>query len=181
MLFPFANEKPYCNYQIHAVEPAFEIFSVLPDSLPLAVAFEAPGYKTIGAAMQFGGLVNNGHPSTKRELLYRILSFFGENLTGEDEITLPELQSPGVSVFPNPSATDITFEFKLENDSHVTLEIFDVTGRSITRLIDQRIMAGVHQVTWHQKSLPEYIHSGLYFFKYSCDNEIYGGKLFIIE
>jgi hypothetical protein len=181
MVFPFSNEKPYCNYQIHAIEPAFEIFSMLPDSLPSVVAFEAPGYKTIGAAMEFGGLVNNGAPSTRRDLLYRILTFFGENLTGEDENISPEKFNPEISVFPNPSASALTFEFELNKTSDVSLQIFDISGRQIATLIDGRMIKGRHQAYWDAASINPSAKSGVYFYRYRCDNEIYGGKLFIIE
>jgi hypothetical protein len=41
-----------------------------------AVAYDAGGYKTIGASFEFGGLSDAASPSTKKELMMKISDFF---------------------------------------------------------------------------------------------------------
>jgi probable HAF family extracellular repeat protein len=53
---------------------------------------------------------------------------------------------------PNPfrSATEIPFSLSFEASAgHVRLEIFDVSGRRVARLLDQAMTPGEHVITWN--------------------------------
>ncbi|MFQ5571394.1 MAG: T9SS type A sorting domain-containing protein, partial [Rhodothermales bacterium] len=63
--------------------------------------------------------------------------------------------------YPNPfnPTTDITFD--LPEAVHVLLEVYDVTGRRVARLVDTQMPAGQHRVTFDAARLP----SGVYLYR----------------
>ena len=61
--------------------------------------------------------------------------------------------------YPNPFNSATTVAFSLEEASHVTVRIYDLTGREVATLTDRRFEPGRHETVWHAGSLP----SGLYF------------------
>jgi hypothetical protein len=63
--------------------------------------------------------------------------------------------------YPNPFNPSTFISFQLPVNSHVTLKVFDVNGREVTTLVDEKLAAGNHVVTF----APREITTGLYFYK----------------
>lgn len=97
----------------------------------------------------------------------------GDTITGdvpfipwlEDTTTgISELPNevPGIvniESYPNPFNSTVSIEFALTREQDITLEIFDVLGRQVATLLDERRTLGVHRVLWNADSHA----SGLYF------------------
>lgn len=49
---------------------------------------------------------------------------------------------------PNPAASQVRFELRLPGADRVRLEIYDLSGRRIARLLDGRVAAGTRSVSW---------------------------------
>jgi flagellar hook assembly protein FlgD len=49
---------------------------------------------------------------------------------------------------PNPFNPATVIPFELPAEGHVVLEIYDVRGRLVRRLLAERLPAGFHAVTW---------------------------------
>jgi hypothetical protein len=62
--------------------------------------------------------------------------------------------------YPNPFNPSTVISFQLPVNSHVTLKVFDVTGREVASLVDGEMEAGDHAVPFVQGAAP----SGLYFY-----------------
>lgn len=58
--------------------------------------------------------------------------------------TAVRFEAPG----PNPSSGPLTFRFALPRDAAVHLDLFDVSGRAVRRLLKAERPAGAHEVTW---------------------------------
>jgi len=67
----------------------------------------------------------------------------------------------GRGTFGNPSTV---ISFQLSVNSHVTLKVFDVTGREVATLVDGEMAAGNHVVTFAPRDLA----GGLYFYKFTA-------------
>ncbi|MBN1478787.1 T9SS type A sorting domain-containing protein, partial [candidate division KSB1 bacterium] len=67
--------------------------------------------------------------------------------------------------YPNPFNPLTTVQYDLPTDSHVTLTIYDVTGRQVTTLVDEFQNAGFYSVLWDAAAYP----SGLYFYQIQAD------------
>ena len=72
--YNYGGENNYIDH-ITAIAPAFNIFENNNPAYFAAVAYDAGDYKAIGSAFEFGGLANG--TSTKQELMYEYLNFFG--------------------------------------------------------------------------------------------------------
>jgi hypothetical protein len=76
LTFTYSGEN---NWMDH-IDPTGTAFSILKNQSPLygtGVAYNQGTYKTIGTSHEFGGLNDGTYPSTKQELMYRYLDFFG--------------------------------------------------------------------------------------------------------
>jgi hypothetical protein len=76
MSFNYAGENSWMD-RLGATSPAFVILENVSPSYGTAVAYDEGTYKTIGTSHEFGGLADGSSPSTKEELMYQYLDFFG--------------------------------------------------------------------------------------------------------
>ncbi len=68
--------------------------------------------------------------------------------------------------YPNPVPTSslhaaTTIEFELAKPSHVTVTLFDVNGRELSRLLDRDMAAGKWKIPFESRALP----AGVYFYQ----------------
>jgi hypothetical protein len=47
-----------------------------------------------------------------------------------------------------------TIEFHLPHPDHVTIAVYNITGRMVTSLVNDRFEAGAHSMLWNIRSLP---------------------------
>ncbi|WP_125185406.1 pectinesterase family protein [Botryobacter ruber] len=66
--------------------------------------------------------------------------------------------------YPNPFHTATTIAFELKKASHVTLEVYDITGKRVALLAEGLKTAGVHEVKLDSNTL----QNGIYFYKLSA-------------
>ncbi|MEW6050741.1 MAG: T9SS type A sorting domain-containing protein [Candidatus Zixiibacteriota bacterium] len=83
---------------------------------------------------------------------------------GDDKGLLPEEFALGQN-YPNPFNPSTVISYALPRASHVTLEVFNVLGQRVATLVDRRVDAGVHQVTFDASRQP----SGVYFYRLTHD------------
>lgn len=67
--------------------------------------------------------------------------------------------------YPNPFNPSTKIEFVIPAASHVSLKIFDITGREVKTVINKNMQGGRHSVDFNAASLA----SGIYFYKISAD------------
>jgi hypothetical protein len=79
--------------------------------------------------------------------------------------------------YPNPFNPTTIISYQLPMNSIVTLKIYDVLGRGIETLVNNRQSAGSHSVTFNASSLS----SGVYFYKLEAGNFIQTKKLVVIK
>ena len=73
-------------------------------------------------------------------------AFAPAEITGVDEFVEARLSLAAPS--PNPFTASSELAFTLTASEDVRLDIFDVAGRRVTTLIDERLPAGGHAVSW---------------------------------
>ncbi len=56
--------------------------------------------------------------------------------------------------YPNPFNPSTTFEFGLPEAAHVSVCVFDITGREVVKLVDGEVAAGRHHVVWNGVDCP---------------------------
>ena len=68
--------------------------------------------------------------------------------------------------YPNPFNASVTIEFSIPNSGDVRLEVFNLLGQSVKTLVDGRIEAGTHRISWNAGDQA----SGMYFYKLTAGN-----------
>jgi hypothetical protein len=180
MEFEYDMTQPYNNHFLNAIPPAYEVLRAEPDSHALMVAFDEGDYKTIGSNLEFGGLVDSEFPSGKKELMSRILEFFGDILTGTKE-DLPVASSENIKVYPNPSSGTVNFTFHLNGSYDVTVDLIDMTGRLVKSTIPVRLNAGEQTITWDIRGSGTQLNNGIYFYRINTGTEFQQGKVILNE
>lgn len=143
-----------------------------------------------------GSLMTNGTTQLSANLGDVIA---GVSTTGTTEVqhgfwTTPENQVIGVEgprvtfVFflnqaqPSPSRHATTIEFGLPIESHVIINIYDVSGRLVRQLVNGNMHAGVFRQTWDLRTNAGVrVRSGLYFFQLSTRTFTAARKVVVLK
>lgn len=83
-----------------------------------------------------------------------------------------------LSVFPNPVADVLELNLNLEEKSKISLELFDVNGKSVATLFNGEQEAGDFQLTWDRSLSKSEISAGMYFLKINVNDREQTKKLF---
>ena len=74
--------------------------------------------------------------------------------------------------FPNPFSLSTTISFSVTKEAAVKLVLFDLNGRKVSVLADQRYAAGMHEVRWQAEGHA----SGVYFYRMEADGKLVGTR-----
>jgi PKD repeat protein len=97
-----------------------------------------------------------------------LLSFNELGCSKLDSVTI-NVQIPGavssiaaekatVKVYPNPTQSDYTFDLKLENNADVSIELYDLNGKRVAALFNDKLIAGEHTFSSNVSILPDGIY-----------------------
>ena len=104
----------------------------------------------------------------------------GEPSTGVDIVQGGEempRQSILVQNYPNPFNASTQIHYSLSEATHVRLDVFNVTGQLVARLIDSEQPAGQHLVSWNARNLP----SGIYLVRLQAGQEMATSKMALVR
>ena len=79
--------------------------------------------------------------------------------------------------FPNPFNPSTSIRYAIPRESDVKLVVYDVMGREIATLVNERLNAGTYTVDWNASEFP----SGVYFYRLTADNFTETKKLLLIK
>lgn len=79
--------------------------------------------------------------------------------------------------FPNPFNPTTNIKYQLTNNALVILNVFDVQGKEIISLVNQRQNKGTYEIQWDASNLP----SGVYFYQLKANNYIETRKMILIK
>jgi len=162
--------------------PAYDNKAVIADAHPdTFLVREAPGIDTY--AYRVRAIDGEAHTSRWSALVFHNVT----DITDSGEI--PALRSGMESVYPNPFNPRTTIRFTVGEDevSHsgrarVTLEIFDVAGRSVSVLEDGYREAGSHSVSWNGTGKGGgTAASGIYFMRLTVGSRSFSRKMVLLK
>ncbi|MFH1198023.1 MAG: T9SS type A sorting domain-containing protein [bacterium] len=107
--------------------------------------------------------------------------YLHEPVSVTDQLIYPGEYS--LSNYPNPFNPSTTIEFSLTQRETVTLVIYDVLGRIITTLIDNKeYNSGTYKIIWDGLDLEKKgVSSGLYFYQIKTDNFTKTNKCMLLK
>jgi hypothetical protein len=80
-------------------------------------------------------------------------------------------------VGPNPFNPTTTISYKLQASSHVSLKVYDTSGRLVATLADGWCEAGRHEVKFDGSDLP----SGIYIYRMTAQDFNVSGKMVMVK
>lgn len=79
--------------------------------------------------------------------------------------------------YPNPARSATTLAFSLGEPGTARLDVYDVAGRLVTRVVDERLAAGEHRRTWSTEGLP----SGVYLVRLRAEGRTESRKVVVLR
>jgi len=84
--------------------------------------------------------------------------------------------------FPNPFNPTTMIAYDLPDASDVQLDIYDLMGRNINRVVNQNQSAGRHFVTWNANDyLGNQVSAGVYLYRLQAGNMIFTRKMVLMK
>jgi len=84
--------------------------------------------------------------------------------------------------YPNPFNPSTEIRFAVAKAGPVLLEVYDLTGRVVTTLVNQDLPAGTHRVVWNAKdSRGESLSSGVYLYRISSSEFVATKKMVLLK
>ena len=78
---------------------------------------------------------------------------------------------------PNPFNPVTTIRFSTKTDSHLSLRIYDITGKLVETLVEEKISTGNHTVRWNA----EKFSSGMYFVQFQNSGNVQTQKIILLK
>lgn len=99
-----------------------------------------------------------------------------------EEMVSPVLATTLFQNYPNPFNPSTTLKFYLPETSGVTLDIYDIAGRHITRLYEGVRTSGMHTVEWNgSDSKGNRVSSGVYIYRLVTGKDIFSRKMLMLR
>jgi hypothetical protein len=114
-------------------------------------------------------------------LMQRVIDWLVPGSTSVTDGQLPQ-QAALYQNVPNPFNPQTTIAFSLPQESHVRVEVYDMTGRLVRVLADEMRTSGEHSVIWDGRDAAgSRVASGTYFCKMSSDNSAFSRKMTMLK
>ena len=81
------------------------------------------------------------------------------------------------SIHPNPFRNMATIEYQIPAKTHITLKVYDITGRCVRTLADNDAAPGYYTIRWNGKSLA----AGVYYLRLETDKTYTTAKILLLK
>ena len=148
---------------------------------------ELPGgsYRVrIGLEGPVGGILKRydvGQVRVERDLWWNIdLSGTTTRVAETEEIRPEELSL--MQNYPNPFNANTVIPYRLSDDAEVRLVIYDILGRRVKILVDEKQMAGQHQVVWSgADDGGRTVGSGVFFYRLFASDHMQTRRMLLLK
>jgi hypothetical protein len=79
--------------------------------------------------------------------------------------------------YPNPFNPTTTIQFSIAQKGHVVLEVFNILGQSVARLVDGELSVGLYHVTFDASRLS----SGVYLYRLQAGDFVRTQKMVLMK
>lgn len=113
-----------------------------------------------GAHLAWANTINGG-----QDVYYTHIN--PDEILGNNDITRNTID---VLNYPNPFSEETTISFSLLDEERVTIEVFDINGKKLNTLLDERV-TGNNSINWNGTNYSGHkLNSGLYFIAVSTES-----------
>jgi len=118
-------------------------------------------------------LISNASAWSNNEINYITLSYSESSLPNQYNL---------IKNYPNPFNPSTTISFSLAQGGDVTLNIYDISGRLVVRLLDQNLESGQHRVNWSGiDSYGEKVSAGMYMYSLQTKGTTISNKMILMK
>lgn len=119
----------------------------------------------------YQGIFNIVHDIPNADTLTITLYGVSSNISGIEETTSIPKEFRISQNYPNPFNPTTKIYYELPVSSEVHLEIYDILGKKVRTLLNNKIKAGYHEVSWDgDNDFNSKVSSGIYIYKFSARN-----------
>ena len=80
--------------------------------------------------------------------------------------------------YPNPFNPSTMITFAIPNEANVKVQVYDITGKLVTTLVDNKMSAGYHNIEWTGTDANgRRVATGIYFYKMTAGNFVQTKKM----
>ncbi len=79
--------------------------------------------------------------------------------------------------YPNPFNPSTSISFNLQNSGFVTLEIYNIKGQRVAKLINENMTSGKHIINWQADD----VSAGIYFASLKSGNQSFKQKMILLK
>ncbi len=79
--------------------------------------------------------------------------------------------------YPNPFNPSTQIEFSVPVESNVSIVVYDLVGREVATLVNEKMLSGNYSLTWNAAGLP----SGVYFYRMQSQNYVEVKKMIMLK
>ena len=84
--------------------------------------------------------------------------------------------------YPNPFNPSTTISFSLPTEDNVTINIYDISGKLINTLLDDKMSSGYHNVSWNGKDFNGLdVSSGVYVYTLYTNQVTLSDKMMLMK
>jgi len=123
--------------------------------------------------------INKEFPTRKLKLIIGTKEFAQQH---NEDIPLQPIEYQLKQNFPNPFNAETTIQYQLGKRTPVVLSIYDILGRKVRTVINERQTTGYHSIRWDglNKSKTQ-VASGLYFYRIEAGDFLDTKKLLLVR
>lgn len=171
---------PHYSIDRMAPLPGTEVLFYSEEQVGRIFSFENDLNRTISSTLVFGALQNNDSLNIKPYLISEYVNYLLnlQTITSLEE----NLTSLFSEAYPNPFSDQIRIQFELKETGHIQLDILDLNGKLIRRLLSGEQQAGTHSITWNgidDNDIP--VENGFYFYNLTINNHSQTGKMILLR
>jgi hypothetical protein len=84
--------------------------------------------------------------------------------------------------YPNPGRSETQISFDLPRATHVSLRVYDLSGRLVATLADETMSPGAHAVSWNGRDdAGVHVGSGIYFYRLEAGRQVQTKRMVILR
>ncbi len=90
----------------------------------------------------------------------------GYNGVPNEDAVIPVTETALLGNYPNPFNPETIISYDVKNDAQINIEIYNIKGQKIKTLVNGKVKAGNHKITWKgDDENGRQVTSGVYFYK----------------
>ena len=133
--------------------------------------FSYRSYYSADGSTFYNELSNYGDANIRAKLSTEVFNNLNNN-----QISQPEFFEIYPN-FPNPFNPMTSIPISINKDTKITLDIFDINGRLVEKILDNTLSAGKHKITWDGSD----VSSGVYFAVFSSKDFKKSQKMILLK